>query len=52
MDLRHCGRSRNASWYAETSAGGWWVVGVGKFQVDNVPLWERRWVAGVTARAR
>ena len=41
------GRSRHAACGAETSGEGWWVVGVGEVQVDDVPRRERKWGVGV-----
>ena len=37
MDTRNGCRHRHADRGAETSSGGWWVAGVGKVQVDDVP---------------
>ena len=48
--MGNSGRCRHAAQGAETSGGGCQVVGVGDIQVDGTSLWERRWVAGATAR--
>ena len=45
-------RSRHTERGAETSDGGWRVEGTGKLYVENVPLRERRWGTGVTAKER
>ena len=50
--MGHISRSRHAERGAETSGGGWRVAGAGKFQVDDIPLRERRWGAGVISRER
>ena len=42
MDVGHCSRIRHAERGAETSGGEWWVAGVAKFQVDDVPIQERK----------
>ena len=39
-------RRRHMARGAETSGGGWRVVGVGYGQVENAQLRERRWGAG------
>ena len=41
---------RHMEWGTETSGRGWRVAVVVNFQVDDVPLRERRWGAGVTER--
>ena len=42
----HGGRRSHAAQGAETSGGGWWVVGMGKFQVDGAFHQESGWGAG------
>ena len=46
-DAGNGGRSRHVAQGADTSGGGWQVAGMGDGQVDNAPLWERRWKAGL-----
>ena len=47
-DVGHGGRRSHAKRGAKTSDRGWWVAGVRKSQVEDVPCHERRWVAGFT----
>ena len=44
------GRCRHAAGEAETSGGGWQVVGAGDVQVGGALCRERRWVLGATHR--
>ena len=41
---------RHAALGAETSSGGWWLVGAGNVQVDDASCRERRW--GAVAKER
>ena len=49
FDEKRCKKTEmeDAAWGAETSGGGWQVVNVVKFQVENVPFQEMRWGAGL-----
>ena len=52
MDAGHSDRRRHAAQGAETIDRGWWVAGVDEVQVDDVPLQEKSWGAGVPERER
>ena len=48
LDAGNRGRCRHVAQGAEMSGGGWWVVGVVEYQMDETTLWDRRYGAGVT----
>ena len=49
-DVGRSSGSRHTARGAETSGGGWWVVGGGEVQMENDTFRERMWVAGERER--